>query len=302
MSSIGHIVVVVLNWCAEEDTVRAISSVLEHGGAGVTVLLVDNASPDGSGPRLHARFPDVPYLQTGANLGYAGGNQRAIEWALARSADAILIVNDDAELRPGCLDTLRAAMNANPQLGACAPTVVHGPPHEDRVWWGGGEFVAHKGCGVHRHAGEQLDDVQRANTRHAVPVTAVNGCVMLLRADAIRAVGGFDESYFCYNEDTELSMRLNAGGWQTAWIPGAIAVHHLAYPEPEPSSWALVQLGRNRRRLASQHLGRSGRVRFMIWFYATRLALIVMHSIKGDRLRLMAIWKSATAPLNEAPQ
>jgi GT2 family glycosyltransferase len=298
---IHSITAVVLNWCAETDSARAIQSLLDHGGPGVTILLVDNASPDGSGPRLHARFPDIPYLQTGANLGYAGGNQRAIEWALARNADAVLIVNDDAELRPGCLDALRTAMDANPQLGACAPTIVHGPPHDDRVWWGGGDFNAQRACGVHRHAGERLADVQHQNERPSVPVTAVNGCVMLLRADAIRAVGGFNESYFCYNEDTELTLRLNTGGWHTAWIPQAVAIHHLPFPEAAPSPWAITQLDRNRRRLAHQHLGIMGRVRFMIWFYATRLAIIVLQTIKGDRLRLTAIWKGATAPLNEAP-
>jgi GT2 family glycosyltransferase len=288
MSSIGHIIVVVLNWCAEEDTTRAIGSVLEHGGSGVTVLLVDNASPDGSGPRLHARFPDVPYLQTGANLGYAGGNQRAIEWALARDADAVLIVNDDAELRPGCLDALREAMDAHPQLGACAPTVVHGPPNSDRIWWGGGDFVAHKGCGIHRNAGEPLDVVQRANPQRAVTVTAVNGCVMLLRSSALRAVGGFDESYFCYNEDTELTLRLNAGDWHTAWIPHAVAVHHLPYPEPAPSPWAITQLDRNRRRLASRHLSGTARALFTTRFYTTRILLTMRSLLRGDRARASA--------------
>jgi len=285
------IVAVVLNWCAESDSARAVQSLLDHGGDGVTVLLVDNASPDGSGPRLHAHFPDIPYLQTGANLGYAGGNQRAIEWALARNADAILIVNDDAELRPGCLDALRAAMDAYPQLGACAPTVVHGPPHDDRVWWGGGDFVAHKGCGIHRHAGGRLDAVQRANPQRAVPITAVNGCVVLLRSEAIRAVGGFDEAYFCYNEDTELTLRLNAGGWDTAWIPQAVAVHHLPYPEAAPSPWAITQLDRNRRKLAARHLQGHVRAVFLTRFVMSRALLALRAFLRGDWARASVYWR-----------
>ena len=76
---------VVLNWCAEEDTTACVQSLLADGAAsGLDVLLVDNASPDGSGERLAARFPELPYLQTGANIGYAGGNRLAIT-----SADAL---------------------------------------------------------------------------------------------------------------------------------------------------------------------------------------------------------------------
>ena len=80
---------VVLNWCAEDDTARAVASLFAQHEPGVTVLIVDNASPDGSGARLQQRFPEVPFLQTGANYGYAGGNQRAIAWALQQGADAV---------------------------------------------------------------------------------------------------------------------------------------------------------------------------------------------------------------------
>ena len=297
MSSIGHIVVVVLNWCAEEDTTRAIGSVLEHGGSGVTVLLVDNASPDGSGPRLHARFPDVPYLQTGANLGYAGGNQRGIEWAMAQGADAVLLMNDDAELHPGCLPALCEALDADPKLGGCAPTIAHGPPHDDRVWWGGGRFSAQHGCGLHLNSGRTVEETQRYHRERAVPVSALNGCVLLLRTSALRAKGGLDESYFCYNEDSELTLRLHAGGWGTAWIPHAVAVHHLPFPEPPASPWAITQLDRNRRRLAARHLSGSARAAFAARYYTTRCLRIVTSLLRGDRERVLAYWRGMTSAL-----
>jgi GT2 family glycosyltransferase len=291
---LASLVAVVLNWCAEDDSVGAITSLLAQEAPGLTVLIVDNASPDGSGDRLAARFPQLPYLQTGANIGYAGGNQRAIEWALARDADAVLLMNDDAELRPGCLAALRDTMDADPKLGACAPTVVHGPPDDDRIWWAGGEFSAPAGCGVHWHAGDRLEAVQRRYTQPLVPVTAVNGCVMLLRSEALRAVGGLDVSYFCYNEDTELTLRLLAGGWNTGWVPNAIAVHHLPFPEPPPSRWAITQLGRNRRRLAAQHLRGLERLAFVARHYPTRALLIARALLHGERERATAHWQGMT--------
>ena len=139
----GRTLAVVLNWCAEEDTVRCLASLLHECERVPTLdlLLVDSASPDGSGARLAARFPAVPYLALAANLGYAGGNEQAIAWALARGYDFVLIVNDDAELMAGCVGQLLQAMAANPSAGGCAPTVTFGPPHTDLVWWAGGAFV-----------------------------------------------------------------------------------------------------------------------------------------------------------------
>lgn len=291
------IVAVVLNWCAEDDTARAVASLFAQLEPGVTVLIVDNASPDGSGARLQTRFPDVPFLQTGANLGYAGGNQRAIAWALQQGADAILLVNDDAELMPGCLRALRGAMDAHPTLGGCAPTVTHGPPHQDRVWWGGGDFIAHKAGGVHRHAGARLVAIRERPQPPTVPVTALNGCVMLLRSTAIRAVGGLQAAFFCYAEDTELSLRLATGGWETAWVPTAVAAHHLPFPEPPPSPWAMVQRDRNRRLLAQLHLRGVARATFVAWFYPTRVLLGARYLLRGDPSRARAIWRGATSRL-----
>ena len=293
---LASLVAVVLNWCAEDDSVGAITSLLAQEAPGLTVLIVDNASPDGSGDRLAARFPQLPYLQTGANIGYAGGNQRAIEWALARDADAVLLMNDDAELRPGCLAALREAMDDNPRLGACAPTIVHGPPHDDRIWWGGGVFVAHKGIAEHRNSGERLNQATNAQPS-VVPQTAVNGCVLMLRSAALRAVGGLRPEFFSYVEDSELSVRLTAGGWGLAWIPSAVAVHHLPFPEAPPSPWAITQRDRNRRLLASLHLRGWTRTRFVAWYYPTRVAVALRYLLRGDRARAAAVWRGMTTPL-----
>ena len=292
--SIRSLVTVVLNWCAEEDSAKAIASILTQGEPGVTVLIVDNASPDGSGDRLAARFPSLPYLQTGANLGYAGGNQRAIEWALERNADAVLLINDDATLQPHALGALRSAMDENPRLGGCAPTVLYGPPHHDRIWWAGGAFVSHRGCAVHWHMGEHVEALPSSSV---VQVTALSGCVMLLRTKALRDAGGLDPAFFSYVEDAELSLRFRARGWELAWIPTAMAHHHCPYPQPDPSPWAITQLDRNRRLLASRHYRGRTRLQFTAWYYPSRVVVALRYLAKGDAARAAAVWRGMTAPL-----
>src|SRR5688500_11427372 len=102
----AHVVVIVLNWCREEDTAECLRSLEASDWPNLTILLVDNASGDGSGDRLHARFPHVAYLQTGANLGYTGGNNRGFAWALAHGADHVLVLNNDTVVDPACIGPL----------------------------------------------------------------------------------------------------------------------------------------------------------------------------------------------------
>jgi GT2 family glycosyltransferase len=290
---VRSIVAVVLNWCAQEDSTRAVTSLLNQGEPGLSVLLVDNASPDGSGARLAAQFPTVTYLQTGANLGYAGGNQRAIAWALEQGADAILLMNDDAALQPRCLRTLREALDANPQLGGCAPTVTYAPPHDDRIWWAGGQLIWHRASATHWRMGQRVAPPTPAP--HAV--TSLSGCVVLLRSAALRDVGGLNPAYFSYVEDVDLSARLVAGGWALAWVPSAVAHHHCPYPQPHPSPWAITQRDRNRRLFAQLQLRGAHRLAFAAWYYPSRLLLAARYLAAGDRARSVAVWRGMTAPL-----
>ncbi|MFC1575176.1 glycosyltransferase family 2 protein [Gemmatimonadota bacterium] len=103
------VTVVVLNWCREEVSRECLRSVESSDYEPLTVLLVDNGSEDASGDRLRDAFPHMSYLQTGSNLGYAGGNNRGIAWALERGAEWILILNNDTVLEPG---TVRHLLDA----------------------------------------------------------------------------------------------------------------------------------------------------------------------------------------------
>ena len=101
----------------EDVTVACIDSLLAQDYAALRVLLVDNASPDGSGARVRARFPSIEYLNTGANLGYTGGNNRGIRYALEKGGGAgfLLVLNNDTVLDPSCVSTL---MQSAPQARA----------------------------------------------------------------------------------------------------------------------------------------------------------------------------------------
>ncbi|MDQ8159337.1 MAG: glycosyltransferase family 2 protein [Gemmatimonadota bacterium] len=296
----GRTLAIVLNWCAEDDTAACVQSLLMERQTTTTldILVVDNASPDGSGDRLAAQFPTLSYLQTGANLGYAGGNAQAMQLALARGYEFILIINDDATVRPGCVRLLLEVMASEPGVGACAPTIVHGQDQQDIIWWAGGRFQWWKALGTHDHYGTRLQ-------QHAFPqlgpqpITFACGCVVLFRSSAIRACGSFRPEFFAYAEDVELSLRLVSAGWGIRWVPAAVAVHAVRYPAAPPTPWAMQLRDTNRRRLARAHYRGWKRALFALVFSGSRLVLAGRYLANGDRARARAVISALGEPAGE---
>lgn len=276
-------IAIVLNYCRESLAAQCIEALAHSVPTPPRILLVDNQSPDGSGDRLRARFPEHDYLQTGANLGYAGGNARGIEWALAAGAARILVINDDAEVSPHAVGLLEAALDANASAAMAGPTIVYDDAARSLCWAGG------------------MIDITRALGSVAGPPTArgeharacgfVSGCCVMLRADAVRRLGGFEASYFAYGEDVELSLRYARAGWQLLWVPEARVVHRTPWPEPPIAPWKLTLRDRNRRRMVRRHYTIGERVRFAVWFYPSRVVRLVQYLLTLDFARFAAQWR-----------
>jgi len=286
-----RVTAVVLNWCRETDTAACLRSLLASDYPALTILLVDNASPDGSGQRLHAAFPEIAYLQAGTNLGFTGGNNLGIRQALDGGAEHVLIVNDDAVVEPTAIARLVEAAGSGPRVGAVAPKILF-LATPDRIWFGGGSLTRARGIGVHARYGERDEP---APGEPLEDITFVTGCCCLLSSDAIREVGGFAEDFFVYVEDVELSLRLSKAGYRLVYQPSARVLHRVS-PEREvaPSPFQIRHRDRNRRRLARRHFGPLDRIRFTAWFVPTRLAWLARYAVSGDWARVGAVWRGMT--------
>lgn len=275
---------VVLNYQREGMTAACVES-LARSTEPVRVLIVDNASPDGSGARLEARFPEHAFLQTGQNAGYAGGNARGIAWALAQGAERIMVINDDAEVDAECVGRLNAALDADSRAAAASPMMLHFDP-PGVVWWGGGHFDPWRVRGTQDDYGRHVDDVPRGAPR---AVTFLCGCAVLFRAEALRALGAFREDFGSYVEDVELSVRYTRAGWRLLFVPDARIAHKVPYPESVPAPWKMVKRDQNRRRVAALHLGPMRRVVFWVGFAASRSLLAAASLMRGDLARVAAL-------------
>jgi len=250
------------------------------------ILLVDNGSTDDSFKHLKESFPEIEFLQTGDNLGYAGGNNRGIKRALAHDPKYILILNNDTVLDSETVSKLvDAAENQEVRVGGVVPKILY---YDDpaRIWYGGGEFSPIKGLGIHWEEGESDRPDQDEGP---LEVTFMTGACCLLSAESLREIKGFDEDFFAYVEDADLSLRMTQAGYRMYYQPKARILHRCSLPGIPPSAFQIRQRDLNRRRIMRKHASLSPRLQFLARFYVTRVILLLGYVLKSDWTRAQAI-------------
>jgi GT2 family glycosyltransferase len=196
---------VVLNWNGGDDTVAALASL-----EGVETICVDNGSTDGSDRAVEERFPAVELIRTGANLGYAGGNNVGIRRALERGADWVLLLNNDAVAEPGLADALARAARPDVGLLAC------------KVLFADGSGVQYAGASVRARLGWSGRAQTSGGTRE---VDRADGAAMAVSRAAVERAGLLDEQLFAYVEDVEWSLRIRAAGFAVLYVDDAVVRH-----------------------------------------------------------------------------
>lgn len=193
-------VVVVLSYRGRQDTEACVQS-LVSGSPDATVLVVDNGSGDGVLESVSRRWPGVRTLANTDNLGFAGGMNTGIRWALAHGAKTITVLNNDTVLPDGAVAALAwAARN-----GAAVSPEVRYADRPDEVWFGGGTIDEDTGLARHLAAAE-LDSVPLPPDGLR-PTEVLAGCCVTATATTWRRVGLFDEAYFLNFEDSDWSLR-----------------------------------------------------------------------------------------------
>ena len=277
---------IVLNWCNHDETAHCLRSLLNSEYGNLDVLLVDNGSPDDSFERLKASFPEIEALQTGMNIGYAGGNNRGIERALRGTVDYVLVLNNDTVLNPQAVSKLvNVAEREVGTVGGVVPKILY-YDEPNLIWYAGGEFSPIRGLGLHWHEGE-LDRSDAAET--VQEVTFMTGACCLFSAEALRELKGFDEDFFAYLEDAELSLRMTDAGYQMWYQPEARVLHRCPPYGTPPSPFQIRQRDRNRRRIMRKHSSPGKRLLFLARFYVTRAILFGGYTVTGDWERARAI-------------
>ncbi|HVL33065.1 MAG TPA: glycosyltransferase family 2 protein [Actinomycetota bacterium] len=215
-----NVVAVVLNWKRAAETIACIASVRATSPQ-TEIIVIDNASGDGSAERIRASHPDIELIENSANLGFAGGNNVGIAAALARrTTSAVFVLNNDVIVQDGCISTLVDAMERfDPNAGIVGPLSLLAD----------GVTVDFADAGFDLRAmaltSPGRDERWDGNARPRSP-SYVTGSAMLVRREVFEQVGPFDERFFLVWEDVDLSMRAGTSSHDGKWIVPAARVLH----------------------------------------------------------------------------
>jgi GT2 family glycosyltransferase len=214
---------IVVNHNGEEYLRRCLES-LRLPGPELEILVVDNASTDGSLRVVDEVAPEARVLKQDRNLGFGTANNLAAENA---AGDALLLVNTDAWLEELALQRLADRLSADAGVGLVAPTLLY-PDDRCQFAWSPARSVPGEVLQRIRNRFESRrwahGSLARTVSRAAGRIWYTAACV-LIRTEAFRSVGGFDESFFMYFEDVDLCVRLENAGWDLVQEPGAVARH-----------------------------------------------------------------------------
>jgi len=227
-----RVAVIVVNWNGRDITLDCLRSLSAQTYPHADLIVVDNASTDGSVAAIRADYPGVALLTMPENLRFAGGNNAGIREALARGADAVLLLNNDTVVDPDFLKHLVNRMNTAPTCGMVAPKIYYFD-QPDKIWFAGG--VVSMWTGTMRHIGiREMDHGQFDSVRE---IGYASGCCLLIRSEVIRKIGMLDDSYYMYTEDADWSMRVRKAGYTIIFEPAARIWHKLSVSAGGHLSW-----------------------------------------------------------------
>ncbi len=208
-------------------TMECIATAYRHLDAlNVEVIVVDNGSYDGSGEAIHSAFPQVRLIRNERNTGFGAANNQAMR--LARGS-LFLLLNSDAFLHPGAISALVACMGRHPRSAVVGARLLNSDgslqrscfrfPSPQRAW------LENLGISAVLPSHPRIGDYSRWAHDTERKVDFVGGACMLVRREAYTQVGGFDERFFMYAEETDWQRRLTTDGWDIVFAPNAHVTH-----------------------------------------------------------------------------
>jgi GT2 family glycosyltransferase len=241
--------VLVLAWNGRALTEACIESLLAMQDAPFDLLVVDNASTDGTAAALRARFGSrIQLLENDRNLLFAGGMNVGLQRALDTGYDSVLLLNNDVVADRGLLRELWAVAERDPRIAAVGPKIYYFDRPE-MIWFAGGEMSLWRGWSRHRG----LREMDRGQHDRERDVDYLSGCAYLVRREALVDVGLFDPEFAMYAEDADWCFRARARGWRLVYAPRAHLWHHVSASAGARSWFKLRRRATSQMRFLRRH-------------------------------------------------
>lgn len=212
-NNLPKVFIVVLNYNGLRTITKCLSSIYQSSYANFEVVLVDNASTDGSLELAKQQFQKAHIIMNQTNAGFAKGNNIGIRFALEKFAEYVLVLNNDAYLEPDTLEKLISYAGKDQTVGILSPLVFTA---NKKIWFAGGRIDWLRMRTIH-------DNLRVLKTPYASDYLC--GCSLFVSQAVFQKIGLFDEKFFLYYEDADFSIRARKAGFKIRIVPQAQLIH-----------------------------------------------------------------------------
>lgn len=272
--SLPHVTIVVLNWNGLHDTLECLESLEEIDYSRRQTVVVDNGSKDDSVPTIRVQFPTVTVIENDVNLGFAGGNNVGMRYALEQETDHVLLLNNDTRVAPDFLCHLIAATGVDESIGMAGPLIYYAD-RPDIVWSAGAAIDWQRGNT--RMIGLDEQDVGQFG-KAPRSVDCLTGCALLVSRELMEEVGLLDERFFAYYEEAEWCVRAARSGYRIVHVPQSHIWHKISKAAREDSPQVHYYMTRNR--LLFLKLTRAGWTAWLYTLLAEYLRTLISWSVR----------------------
>jgi GT2 family glycosyltransferase len=275
--------IIIVNWNTRQHLLECLESIFTNTTASeLEVVVVDNASTDGSAEAVTNLYSQVKLIQSRENTGFARANNLAVGLTTSKY---LLLLNPDTLVHPGAIDRLIQYIAEHSDVAAVGPRLVYPDgsrqlsvwrrPTLFREWW----RLFH----LDRLYALSEYPPSRLNFEQARPVDVLHGACLLLRGDVVRSMGLFDEDYFMFSEEIDLCDRLGQAGWKLHWVPQAVITHKGGQSTRQVADAMFIELYRNKTKFFRKRRGQLAATFYKLILLQAALA----RYLTGQTLRLL---------------
>ncbi len=247
--------IIIVSWNTRELLLDCLSALYQHPFSDLLdVWVVDNASTDNTPAAVRHRFPQVNLVECAENMGFAGGNNLALERTASKYA---LLLNPDTLVMPGAVQALFEFMEAHPDAGGAGPYLLNPDqtlqascypfPSVRREFWRLFHLDFLYPYGIY--------DMSRWSADQPRQVDSIQGACLMLRKETLGQVGLFDPHFFMYTEEIDLCYRIKKAGWNLFWVPAARVVHFGGQSTRQVALHMFISLYQTKIQFFRKHFG-----------------------------------------------
>ncbi len=277
------IAVIILNWNGFWDTIECLRSLASVKYENLRIIVVDNGSDNEDYLRFQDEFPKINLVLSKENLGFTGGNNLGIEYAIKYNPDYFLLLNNDTTVEPNFIDYLLEVFDKYKNTGIAAPRINY-YDEPKKIWTEGGKISRFRGSGF--AYSESFDEEIKTEFKN---VTFVSGCCMLIRKEVIDTIGLFDNNYFLYVEDADLCKRTLDAGYKI-YVAYKSKIYHKVSSSTNSnlSGLPLYYMTRNRLYFAKKNFSNTYLITFL-YLLLTMILKGIFWAFKGKERNISIV-------------